>query len=120
MDQKDSGALIVGSCSYMCKARIAGFMPGCVFPLVAGRPAGRSAWTRSTFTQLADLTGDDVPRAPIYCRQAQDARHHGRYDSRSTENSVLLGDDVIFSVFGSLVRQWMHVYVSLQRPGPEL
>ena len=41
MDHKDSGALIVGSCSYMCKARIAGFTARCVFPLVVGRPAGR-------------------------------------------------------------------------------
>ena len=44
--------------------------------------------------------------APVPCRLAQDARHHGRYDSRSTENWVLLGDDVICSriqLFGSTV-----------------
>ena len=53
MDQKDSGALIVVSCSDMCKARIAGFSPRYVFPLVVGRPAGRSVWARRTIMQLA-------------------------------------------------------------------
>ena len=65
MDQKDNGALIVDSGSGMCKARFPGFSARCVFPLVVGRPAGRSVWTRSTFTQLAGFTGDDVPRAVL-------------------------------------------------------
>ena len=64
MDQKDSGALIVDSCSDKCKARIAGFTPRYVFPLAVGRPAARSAswpvWTRGTFMQLAGFTGDDT------------------------------------------------------------
>ena len=60
MYQKDSGALIVDSGSDMCKARIAGFTPRYVFPLVVGRPAGRSVWTRRTILQLACFTGDDT------------------------------------------------------------
>ena len=53
MDQKDNGALIVDSGSGMCKVRFPGFSPCSVFPVVVGRPAGRSAWTRSTILQLA-------------------------------------------------------------------
>ena len=34
-----------------------------------------------THHSVAGFTGDDVPPwcAPVYCCQAQDARHHGRY-----------------------------------------
>ena len=83
MDQKDSGALIVDSCSDMCKARIAGFTVRCVFPLVVGRPAGRSVWTRTTIMQFGWFYWRRCSSrcAPVLCRQAQDDRHHGRYDS---------------------------------------
>ena len=81
MDQKDSGALIVVSCSDMCKARVAGFTPRYVFPLVVGKPAGRSVWTRRTFVQLAGFTGDDTSCAVFSSfSSGPDARHLGRYE----------------------------------------
>ena len=48
--------------SGMRKARVAGFTPRSVFPLVVGRPAGRSVWTRITILQLAI----DVPVVQVY------------------------------------------------------
>ena len=65
LDQKDNGALIVDSGSGMCKARFPGFSPRFLFPLVVGRPAGRSVWTRSTILQLAGFTGDNPPHAVL-------------------------------------------------------
>ena len=122
VDQKDSGALIVGSCSYMCKARIAGFTARCVFPLVVGRPAGRLLWTRSTFTQLAGFTGDDVPRAVlpfVVVRPKMLGIMAGM--TRGVQKIWFLWKMTSYvSVFGSLVRQWMHIDVSLQRPGLRL
>ena len=56
-------ALIVDSGSDVCKDRFAGFSPRFVFPLVVGRPADRSVWTRSTNRQLAGFTGCGAPRA---------------------------------------------------------
>ena len=95
----------------MCKACIAGFTPRSVFPLVVGRPAGRSVWTRRTIICLACFAGEDAPRAvPVLCRQAQDARHHGRYDSGEQvprgvpENRVFLGGDVAEGLSSLLVR----------------
>ena len=118
MDQKDNGALIVDSGSGICKARFPGFSARCVFPLVVGRPAGRSVWTRSTFTQLAGFTGDDVPCAVlpfIVVRPKMLGIMAG-----STENLVSLEDDVICFRILSFVRQWIHISVSLQRPGLRL
>ena len=80
MYQKDSGALIIDSCSDMCKARI-GFTPRCVFSLGVGRPVGMSVWTRRTSMQLAGFT-DDVTSCAVFSSfsSGPDARHHGQYE----------------------------------------
>ena len=81
MYQKDSGALFVDAGSDMCKARLAGFTPRYVFPLVVGRPAGTSVWTRRTIMQLTGFTGDDTSCAVFSSfSSGPDARHHGRYE----------------------------------------
>ena len=61
LDQIDSGAVIVVSCSDMCKASIAGFTARFVFPLLVGR----SVWTRKTIMQFAGFAGDDALRAVL-------------------------------------------------------
>ena len=125
MDQKDSGPLIVDSCSDMCKARIAGFTARCVFPLVVGRPAGRSVWTRRTIMQFAGFTGDDAPRAVLLFFVVR-PKMFGIMAGMTQKDSCLEEYHKIgffwemtsyVSVFSSLVRQWFHIYVSLQRPG---
>ena len=122
VDEKDSGALIVVSGSDMCKARIAGFMPRYVLPLVVGRSAGMSVWTRSTFTQLAGFTGDDVPRAVLPFIVVR-PKLLGIMASmtRGVQNIWFrwkMTSNV--SVFSSLVRQWIRISVILQRPGLRL
>ena len=89
--------------SGMCKACIAGFTPRYVFPLVVGRPAGRSVWTRRTILCLASFTGVDAPRAEvlffvvrpkmlgIMAGMTQVNRGLEEY----LKNWVLLGNDVI-------------------------
>ena len=125
IDQKDSCALIVDPGSVMCKARFAGFSLRFVFSLVVGRPVGRSVWTRSTIMYLAGFTGDDAPRAVlpfIVVKPMMLGIMAG-----VTQVEICLKEYRKFgffwemtshvSVFGSLVRQWILFYVSLQRPG---
>ena len=103
LDQKDSGALIVVSGSGMCKARLAGFMLRYVFPLVVGRPVGRSVWTRSRILQCAGFAGDDAPRAvllffvvtPKMLGIMAGMTQVNRNLEECLKNWVLLGNDVI-------------------------
>ena len=78
MDQKEFLAFLIPG-NGMCKARVAGFAPRCVFPLVVGRTAGMSVWTRCTLVQLAGFTGD-VTSCAVYSSFSSDARHCGWYE----------------------------------------
>ena len=126
MDQNDSGALIVDSCTDLCKARFAGFTARLLFPVVVGRPAGRSVWSRSTIVQFAGYTGDDAPRAVLLFFVVR-PKMLGIMASMTQKYSCLEEYRKIgfffwemtshVSVFSSFVRQWIHVYVTLQRLG---
>ena len=77
MYQKDSGALIVDPGSGICKACFAGFTPRSV-SLGCRQARGQVGLDQKNNYVLGWFTGVD---APVLCRQAQDVRHHGRYDS---------------------------------------
>ena len=114
MDQKEFLAFLNPG-SGTCKARFEGFSPCFVFPLVVGRPAGRSVWTRRTIMQLAGFTGDDAPRAVlpfIVVRPKTLGIMAGM--TRGVPKIGLFWEMTSYvSVCGSLVRQLIHVNVSL-------
>ena len=119
MDQMDSGALIVDSGSIVCNARFAGSSQLFVFPLFVGRPAGRSVWTRCTFTQLDCFTGDDAPRAVlpfivVVFMMFGIMAGTGQVP-RGVQKNWAWEMTSYVSVFCSLVRQWMHKFLSVFR-----
>ena len=84
----------------MSKARIAGFAPRCVFPLVVGRPAGMSVWTRCTLVQLAGFTGDVTSCAVCSSfSSGPDARHHGWYEPEGPFSSSWFDSGFMFMSF---------------------
>ena len=123
MDQKELLAFLNPDRG-MCKACIAGFTPRSVFPLVVGRPAGRSVWTRRTIVCLACFAGEDAPRAVLLFFVVR-PKMLGIMASMTQVNRCLEEYLKIgffwemtsyVSLFCSLVRQWIHIHVSLQRP----
>ena len=91
---------------------------GIVFPLVVGRPAGRSVWTRRTIVHLAVLTGDIAPLAVCSRLLLSSSRCWTSWPVCLEEyrNTGFLEVTSYVSVLG-MVRQWIQFYVSHQRPG---
>ena len=98
------------------------FLDSLCVPFGCRQAAGRSVGTRSTFTQLAGFTGDDVPGAVtpfIVVRPKMLGIMAGM--TRGVQKNWFFWEMTSYvSVSSSLVQQWIHLYVRLQRPGLRL
>ena len=114
MDQKDSGALIVDSGSVMCKAIFAGFYASLRAPFGCRQPPGMSYGPEAQLCAWLVLL---VTMPFVLCSRSLSS---GPRCSAAWPVGLYLEMTSYVPVFTSLVRQWMHISVRLQRPGPEL
>ena len=127
MDQKEFLAFLNPG-SGMCEACIAGFYASLCVPFGCRQARGQVGLDQKNYYVLGWFYWCRCSSrcGPVLCRLAQDARHHCRYDSGEQvprgvpEKRVFLEMTSYVSLFWSLVRQWIHIHVSLQRPGSEL